>query len=234
MTKTTDDTTPRDVSRRRLFRQAGAAGAAVIVAPTLSPAAAQAPRHDPSTTSPSGPQPAARETLTATEADTLEAIVSRLIPADETGPGAAEAGAAIYIDRALNGALRSSRAAYAAGLAAIDDYSMATRGAAFAALPASDQDAILTALETNTATGFMADAPGFFALVRNHTIQGMCCDPYYGGNGEFIGWDLVGYPGLRMSVTEDEQRMQAPKSVRRSAYNEAMFTMTGAAHGNRP
>jgi gluconate 2-dehydrogenase gamma chain len=172
--------------------------------------------------------------LTATEADTLEAIVSRLIPADETGPGAAEAGAAIYIDRALNGALRSSRAAYAAGLAAIDDYAMATRGAAFAALPAADQDAILTALEKNTATGFTADAPGFFALVRNHTIQGMCCDPYYGGNGDFIGWDLVGYPGLRMSVTEDEQRMQGPKSVRRSAYNEAMFTMTGAAHGNRP
>jgi hypothetical protein len=80
----------------------------------------------------------------------------------------------------------------------------------------------------------MADAPGFFALVRNHTIQGMFCDPYYGGNADFIGWDLAGYPGLRLSVTEDEQRMQAPKPVRRSAYDEAMFTMTGASHGDRP
>ena len=41
-------------------------------------------------------------------------------------------------------------------------------------------------------------------------------------------------PGLRMSVTKDDQRMQAPKSVRQSAYDEAMFAMTGAARGNRP
>jgi gluconate 2-dehydrogenase gamma chain len=228
---TTDDTTPRDLSRRRLFRQTAAAGAAVIVASAPSSPPAQAQPHGPP---PTGPQPAARETLTAVEGDTLKAIVARLIPADESGPGAAEAGAATYIDRALSGALRSSRAAYAAGLAAIDDYAMATKSAAFADLPAPDQDAILSALEKNTAAGFPADAPGFFALVRNHTIQGTFCDPYYGGNADFVGWDLVGYPGLRLSVTEDEQRMQAPKPVRGSAYDEAMFTMTGASHGDRP
>jgi gluconate 2-dehydrogenase gamma chain len=130
--------------------------------------------------------------------------------------------------------LRSSREAYAVGLAAIGDYAMATKGAAFADLPAADQDAILTALEKNAATGLMADAPGFFALVRNHTIQGTFCDPYYGGNTDFIRWDLIGYPGLRLSVTEDEQRMHAPKAVRGSAYDEAMFTMTGVPRGHRP
>jgi len=36
----------------------------------------------------------ALETLTAAESDTLEAIVARLIPSDENGPGAAEARAA--------------------------------------------------------------------------------------------------------------------------------------------
>ena len=233
MNRTTDNPTAPELSRRGLFRQAGAAGAAVIAVPPLTPASAQALHHEP-LASPPRPQPAARESLTATEADTLEAIVARLIPADENGPGAAEAGAAIYIDRALSGALRSFREAYAAGLAAIDDYAMSVKGAAFTALPAADQDTILTALEKNTATGFMADAPGFFVLIRNHTIQGMFCDPYYGGNADFIGWDLVGYPGLRMSVTEDEQRMEAPKPVRRSAYDDAMFTMTGASRGNRP
>jgi gluconate 2-dehydrogenase gamma chain len=233
MNRTTDNPTAPELSRRGLFRQAGAAGAAVIAVPPLTPASAQAQHHEP-LASPPRPQPAARESLTATEADTLEAIVARLIPADENGPGAAEAGAAIYIDRALSGALRSFREAYAAGLAAIDDYAMSVKGAAFTALPAADQDTILTALEKNTATGFMADAPGFFVLIRNHTIQGMFCDPYYGGNADFIGWDLVGYPGLRMSVTEDEQRMEAPKPVRRSAYDDAMFTMTGASRGDRP
>ena len=49
----------------------------------------------------------AYETLTATEADTLEAIVARLIPTDANGPGAIEARAAHYIDRALGGALAS-------------------------------------------------------------------------------------------------------------------------------
>lgn len=232
MTRTTDDTTPRDLSRRRLFRQAGAAGAAVIAAPALSPA--QTLHHETAASPPSRPSAAARETLTAAEAETLVAIVARLIPADENGPGAAEAGAAIYIDRALSGQLRSSREVYAVGLAAVGDYALATKGAAFADLPAVDQDAVLTALEKNTAAGLMADGPGFFALVRNHTIQGTFCDPYYGGNADFIGWDLVGYPGLRLSVTGDEQRMQAPKPVRGSAYDEAMFTMPGAPHGHRP
>ena len=49
----------------------------------------------------------ALETLTAAESDTLEAIVARLIPTDENGPGAAEARAAHYIDRALGGPLAS-------------------------------------------------------------------------------------------------------------------------------
>src|SRR5438477_1311656 len=57
----------------------------------------------------------ALETLTAAEADTLEAIAARIIPSDENGPGATEARAAHYIDRALTGPLRPWRNAYGAG-----------------------------------------------------------------------------------------------------------------------
>ena len=70
---------PRDVSRRDLFKTVGA-GAAVAVtgAPlTPSPAVAQA----------TAPRLEALETLTATEADILEAICTRLIPSDENGAG---------------------------------------------------------------------------------------------------------------------------------------------------
>jgi gluconate 2-dehydrogenase gamma chain len=222
---------PRDVSRRDLFKTVGA-GAAVAVtgAPlTPSPAAAQA----------TAPRLEALETLTAAEADILEAICARLIPSDENGPGAAEARAAHYIDRALMGPLRASRDAYAAGLAAIDDYAQASKGAAFVRLSPRDQDAVLTDMENNVATGFMPNAATFFNLVRTHTIQGTFCDPYYGGNANFVGWDLIGYPGLRMAVGADEQRMGVPKAVRKSAYDEAMFTMKGAGtkggdHGHRP
>jgi len=176
----------------------------------------------------------ALETLTAAEADTLEAIVARLVPTDENGPGAAEARAAHYIDRALAGPLRSSREAYAAGLAALDVYAQSKNGAPFARLSAPDQDAVLTDMEKNVATGFVPNAATFFNLVRAHTIQGTFCDPYYGGNASFVGWDLIGFPGLRMAVGEDEQRMKAPKPVRKSAYEDAMFTMKGGAHGHRP
>src|SRR5262249_12908717 len=165
------------------------------------------------------PQLEALETLTAAEADTLEAICARLIPTDENGPGAAEARAAHYIDRALAGPLRASRDAYAAGLAAIDVHAQASKGAAFAKLSPHDQDAVLTDMEKNVATGFMPDAATFFTLVRTHTIQGTFCDPYYGGNADFVGWDLIGYPGIRLTVTADQQRMGArPPPVPHSPY----------------
>ena len=34
-----------------------------------------------------------------------------------------------------------------------------------------------------------------------HTIQGILSDPFYGENANFIGWDLIGYPGTRMGVS---------------------------------
>jgi len=233
MASETDDA-PRDVSRRELFRTVGAGAAAAVTGAPLasSPAAAQPHQANAS-------QLEALETLTAAEADTLEAICARLIPSDENGPGAAEARAAHYIDRALTGPLRASRDAYAAGLAAIDVYAQASKGAAFAKLSPHDQDAVLTDMEKNVATDFMPDAATFFNLVRTHTIQGTFCDPYYGGNANFVGWDLIGYPGLRMTVGPDEQRMSVPKAVRKSAYDETMFTPKGGNrkgddHGHRP
>src|SRR3989440_10447854 len=137
---------PHEVSRRNLFKQVGLAGAAVAfsgapVAPTPAAIAAE-PSHPPA-----APRREALETLTAAEADTLEAIVARLIPSDENGPGAAEARAAHYLDRALTGPLRGSRGAYAAGLAAIDAYAQSTKGAAFAKLTEPDQDAVLADME---------------------------------------------------------------------------------------
>jgi gluconate 2-dehydrogenase gamma chain len=234
MANETDDSAPRDVSRRNLFKQVGAASAAAIAGAPLAPGAAGAQEHAAQASPAAAAQLDALETLTAAEADTLEAIVARLIPSDENGPGATEARAAHYIDRALTGPLRSSRDAYAAGLAAIDAYAQSKKGAAFARLSAPDQDGVLTDMEKNVATGFAPNAAAFFNLVRAHTIQGTFGDPYYGGNANFVGWDLIGFPGLRMAVGEDEQRMKAPKPVRQSAYDDAMFTMKGGAHGHRP
>jgi gluconate 2-dehydrogenase gamma chain len=130
--------------------------------------------------------------------------------------------------------LHSSREAYAVNLAATDAYAETTKGAGFAKLSAAEQDAVLTEMEKNVATGFLPNAAAFFNMVRTHTIQGTFCDPYYGGNANFIGWDLIGYPGIRMSVSENEQHLNAPKPVRKSAYDDGTFTLKGADHGHRP
>jgi gluconate 2-dehydrogenase gamma chain len=228
MPNETDDGGPRDLSRRGLFKQIGVAGAAAAMpaAALAPPVAAQAPAP--------APRLEALESLTAAEADILEAIVARLIPSDASGPGAKEARAAHYIDRALAGALRGSRAAYAAGLAALDDYAVSVKGASFVKLAANDQDAVLSDLQKNVATGFVPNSAAFFNLVRAHTIQGTFCDPYYGGNANFVGWDMIGYPGIRVAVAEDEQRTRKPAAVRTSAYDDPMFTLKGGGHGHQP
>ena len=46
----------------------------------------------------------------------------------------------------------------------------------------------------------------FFAIVREHTIQGMFCDPLYGGNRDFTGWKLIGFPGAQWGYTAEQMR----------------------------
>lgn len=217
------------ISRRDLLKRASAASAAAAVPATLAEASqvpAAAPRAEP------------LETLTQPEAETLEAIAARLIPTDANGPGAREARAAHYIDRALGGALAGSREAYRSGLTALDAHARATKGRGFAQLTEADQDQLLTALEQNAVPGFAPPGSAvFFNLVLNHTQQGTFGDPYYGGNRGFVGWDLVGYPGVRLAVTADEQRLgQRPRRLHMSAYDYSMFSQRrpSRAEGNTP
>jgi len=221
------------VSRRDLLKRAGLAGAALTIPlapvdpleqarPSSTPAAPTAPpRREPI------------ENLTAAEADTLEAICARIIPTDANGPGAREARAAHYIDRALGGALKDSRDAYRAGFAAFDTYCRSSRGAAFIDLNERDQDSVLIDVETGAATGFAGSSSQFFNMVRTHTLQGTFGDPYYGGNANFVGWDLLGYPGIRLNVSPDDQRLGnklAP--THKSAYDTEMFTKAHARNEN--
>jgi gluconate 2-dehydrogenase gamma chain len=214
------------IARRELLKRVGAVAAVPprLLIPLVSPAG----EHATAAAQSSAPVAATAETLTASEAETLGAIAARLIPTDSNGPGATEARAAQYIDRALGGALSSFRETYRAGLAALDRYARSTRGNSFARLPAADQDALLRDVERNAATGFSQSA-AFFNLVLAHTIQGTFCDPYYGGNAGFAGWDLIGYPGVRLAVTAGEQALSArPAPTHMSAYDYRMFS------GSRP
>jgi hypothetical protein len=98
------------------------------------------------------------------------------------------------------------------------------KSASFAQLSAQDQDAVLTDMENNAAKGFTG-ASLFFNVVLSHTMQGTFCDPFYGGNANFVGWDLIGYPGVRLTATANDQRMDvAPAPTHMSAYDFSMFS----------
>lgn len=170
-------------------------------------------------------------TLTPREMELLNAIAARLIPNDSNGPGAVEAGATRYIDRALGGALASSRQAYATGLAALDRYAQSSRGRAFTELPPTDQDSVLIDVELGAATGFTGSSAQFFAMMLGHTHQGMFGDPYYGGNVDFAGWDLIAYPGVRTMVSATDQKALEAKELKpnhKSAYDYDTFTKAEA------
>ncbi len=226
------------LSRRKLLAGAGIAGAAAT-----GVALTQAPHrlHDHGMVTQAAAQTASKprrveafETLTSAEAETLEALVARIIPSDESGPGAREARAAHYIDRALAGILSVSKTAYTIGLAAVDAYANEKHKSSYAQLSPALQDAVLTDIEKNTAPGFQPNSAAFFNLLRTHTIEGTFSDPYYGGNADFAGWDLIGYPGIRTTVMTEDQRINpAPKPERHSAYDEDMFTK-GSSHGHNP
>jgi len=228
------DDQPRIISRRDILRRAGLAGAAAVAAPAGVLASAAAP----ATAEPLEPAQAAAaprreafENLTAAEAELLDAIVDRLIPSDAQGPGAREARVVHYIDRALGGALASSRPAYAAGLASLDRYATSSRGKRFLDLTDTDKDSVLIDVETGAATGFTGSSAQFFALMLNHTRQGMFGDPYYGGNANFIGWDLLGYPGVRTMVTAADQKALEAHELKpnhKSAYDYEPFNKATA------
>lgn len=185
---------PADPSRRRLFRAAGATGLAVALPLRLH---AQA-------------KPGAYAFFTAREAAFVEAAVARLIPADELGPGALEAGVPAYMDRQLGGAWGAGERLYRAGPwrkgeptqgyqlrytpAELFRVSLEEVDPGFPKKMPEEQDEYLKALEKKQ--------PEFFAALLALTVEGFFCDPAYGGNRDMAGWKLVGFPGAYANYYE--------------------------------
>lgn len=139
--------------------------------------------------------------LSAEHAAILAAVLARLIPTDEHGPGADEARVARYIERALTAEHHEHRDAYFRGLSALQASARERHGAGFEQLDTAAQDALLEATER------AAGSAAFFELVRTHAIEGMFGDPRWGGNDGLLGWALLDYPGPRREWTEHEQQL---------------------------
>ena len=173
--------------------------------------------------------------FTADEAAAVEAIVDRLIPPDESGPGGKDAGCAVFIDRQLAGAFGDARALYMrppfmagtpsqgfqssimpkeryrVSLAALDDYCKATfAGKSFAALAATQQDQVLTGLEKDDIKLKDGSGKDFFETILANAMEGFFADPIYGGNRDMAGWKLVGFPGARYDYRDHVGKHNQP------------------------
>lgn len=139
--------------------------------------------------------------LTADEIATVRAATDRFFPPDDLGPSASEAGVFVYIDRSLAGRNAAMLPLYQEGLLALD---VIAEGGKFAELDAETQDTLLAQIEANEIKEFPA---GFFGLLLQHTREGLFADPAYGGNRDFSGWDLIGYTGIRLLWTAEDQAL---------------------------
>jgi gluconate 2-dehydrogenase gamma chain len=146
--------------------------------------------------------------FSAADAKIVSAACARIFPSDAAGPGANEAGVVIYVDRQLAGPYGRDKYRYTKGPWVESSAEHGYQGketpreiyragidslAGFADLSPAAQDDKLRSIERGT----------FFQMLRTHTIEGMFCDPMHGGNAGLIGWQLIGFPGPRMSYRED-------------------------------
>ena len=140
------------------------------------------------------------QSLTVRQARFVDAIAARILPSTDT-PGAIEAGAVFYIDRALAGPYPHLRSRYARGLRALNQYARWRFGISFEKLSGDQQDSVLNALESRKITK-LRNGEEFFALLRTHVLEGVFGEPNYGGNRDLIGWKLVGFPGQQWGYHE--------------------------------
>jgi gluconate 2-dehydrogenase gamma chain len=218
------------ISRRALIKTSGAIGASVLpVGLDVHVALAQEHKATPgplnSSTSSSLPSPSQSTTylfFNTEEAAFINAAVARLIPADDTWPGALEAGVANYLDKQLGGAWGAGERLYRSGpwqpgtpsqgyqlaftpaelfrtaLKTINA-ELAQAGTPFAQMSANQQDAYLQGLEAGGKILGGVPSDVFFAHLWESTVEGFFSDPVYGGNANMVAWKMIGFPGAYAS-----------------------------------
>lgn len=211
----------------------GGSGVSALTAPTPVLAASDAPKQ-------AEYQPTF---FTPEEWAFVQAAVARLIPADERGPGALEAGVPEFIDRQMNTPYATGsiwymqgpfnpdvapemgyqlplvpKQIYNLGISDADAYSKKTTGKVFAELDGAQQDALLQKFESGEADFAQLPAKLFFSYLLQNTREGFFSDPIHGGNKEMVGWKLINFPGARADfmdwVERGERYPFPPVSIR--------------------
>jgi len=161
----------------------------------------------------------------------IQAAVARLIPSDDTGPGAIEAGVPEFIDRQMEGVFGHAaiwymqgpfvpssplfgyqgkmppRDVYRSGIAATDAWCKQQKGGKrFAELDAATQDEVLKGLDGGTIQFAEVGAKDFFTFLLQNTKEGYFSDPIHGGNKNAVAWKMIGFPGARADFLDWVQK----------------------------
>ena len=158
----------------------------------------------------------------------IEAACARLIPKDDNGPGALEAGVPEFIDRQMEAAYGhgslwymhgpfvqdtppefgyqsklTPREVYRLGIVALNTYCTDKySGKKFTDLGDSDKDAVLAGLEKGEITSDDVPMNNFFSILLQNVKEGFLADPIHGGNKGMVSWKLIGFPGARADYTD--------------------------------
>lgn len=118
----------------------------------------------------------------------LHAVVERILPGTD-GPGAGRTDAAVGFERALvQPCFRGLRPGIEAFLDRLQAQAGQLHGREFAACAASEQDALLRALEQDPNPWMRL----LFRSVIGFSLEGLLGDPVHGGNRDFKGWEALG------------------------------------------
>jgi len=167
----------------------------------------------------------------------VETATERLIPDEEDGLGARGAAVAVFIDRQLAGPYGRAEhwymqgpwatgfpeqgyqlkltpgELYQAAIREVNAWCQKNHGKAFAGLPSTEQDDVLHGLESGEIELANVPAKVFFTMLWNNTVEGFLADPMYGGNRNFTGWKLVGFPGPRYNYSSEIEQYGKPYTL---------------------
>lgn len=113
----------------------------------------------------------------------MQAFAAQIIPSDDATPGAEEAGAVYFVDRALGQpSFAASLPVIRDGLGDLDARARRLGVRGFASLSSAQQIAVMREVEKTS----------FFTAARTLVLIGTFADPSYGGNRNGTGWAMMG------------------------------------------
>jgi gluconate 2-dehydrogenase gamma chain len=132
--------------------------------------------------------------FTVEEAAIMSAICEQIIPADENGPGATQAGVIYYIDRQLSEVFIKDQETYRKGLAALEASCRSLYDKSFTDLSGEEQLQTLQLMEANNLPGeywTQNSSSGLFSTMVRHSMQGFYGPPRHGGNKNYISYKII-------------------------------------------